>query len=196
MMTDTNNAFAAFLRAQAGMGAAIKSSKNPHFKNSYADLNAIQEAVFPSFHAEGFMITQSGSADEFGRFVDTIAIHVSGERFPCRVYLEYKDGNMQSLGSAITYARRYGLMALTGIPTVDDDGNAATRQPEPPKFNARETADKMIAFFASCTAEQFEAGKDRSAGAIKKIEEHSVPMSLEVKAAMDKAQKRLNGENQ
>lgn len=197
---DSTNAIVAFAAAQASMGAAIKSAKNPFFKNNYADLTDIQEAVYPAFHAQGFMITQKCGADDFGKFVDTVAIHSSGDEFHSCVYLEYKAGDMQSLGSAITYARRYGLMALSGIPTQDDDDNAAAgRQQQQKKeqpFNARETADKMIGFFAKCTAEQMAAQEQRSLDTIKKIEAASVPMSLEVKAAMDKAKSRLEGAQQ
>lgn len=138
----TDNAASAFIRAQANMGAATKSAKNPFFKNNYADLTAIQEAVFPAFHAEGFAIIQQGGADEFGRYMETQMIHTTGQVFSSRVYLECKPGDMQALGSAITYARRYGLMALSGIPTVDDDANAATGRSQKPQ-TIKEAADYL-----------------------------------------------------
>lgn len=194
---DKANAITAFAAAQASMGAAIKSAKNPFFKNNYADLTDIQEAVYPAFHAQGFAIVQVGGHDEGGHYMETVAVHSSGTTFESRIYLLFKAGDMQSMGSAITYARRYGLMALSGIPTQDDDGNAAAgRQQQQKKeqpFNARETADKMIGFFAKCTSEQMAAQEQRSLDTIQKIEAASVPMSLEVKSAMDKAKARLEG---
>lgn len=119
-------AIQAFIKAQGEMGKAIKNAQNPFLKNSYADLNAIQEAVFPVFHENGFAIIQSVGADEHGQYVNTKLLHSETEaEFDSCVYLEYKKGDMQSLGGAITYARRYGLLSLTGIPVADDDGNTA-----------------------------------------------------------------------
>lgn len=118
-------AIQAFIKAQSEMGAAIKNANNPFLKNSYADLNAIQEAVFPVFHANDFAIVQTVGADEHGKFVNTKLLHITEAEFNSCVYLEYKKGDMQSLGGAITYARRYGLLSLTGIPVADDDGNTA-----------------------------------------------------------------------
>ena len=121
----------AFALAQAQMGSAFKNAKNPFLKNKYADLTAIQNAVYPAFHANGFVIMQSPGKDEFGPFVETIFAHISGDRYSGRIYLEYKAGDMQSLGGAITYARRYGLASLSGVPVEDDDGNAATGRDRP-----------------------------------------------------------------
>lgn len=195
MMTD-QAAVAAFLKAQATMGGAIKSAKNPFFKNTYADLSAIQEAVYPAFHAQGFAIMQQCGADEFGKFVDTIAMHTSGEKFSSRVYIEHKAGDMQSLGSAITYGRRYGLMALTGIPTIDDDGNGAVARSQRPveafgTDDARQLADKLIKFFGVATRAEFVKGHERAIDAIAKIRTASEPMALEVEAAIKKATERL-----
>lgn len=122
------NSLTAFAVAQAQMGSAFKNAKNPFLKNKYADLTAIQNAVYPAFHANGFAIMQSPGKDEFGPFVETIFAHVSGDKFSGKVYLEYKANDMQSLGGAITYARRYGLASISGVPIEDDDGNAATGQ--------------------------------------------------------------------
>tara|TARA_Y100001972_G_C7588753_1_gene295174 strand:- start:299 stop:913 length:615 start_codon:yes stop_codon:yes gene_type:complete len=120
-----SEAIQAFIKAQSEMGSAIKNAKNPFLKNKYADINAIQDAVHPVFHANGFMITQEGSADEFGQYVETKLTHTTGQSFSSKVYLEFKKSDMQSLGGAITYARRYGLVSLTGIPVEDDDANTA-----------------------------------------------------------------------
>lgn len=126
-MTNAENmeAVVAFNKAQANMGKAIKDGKNPFLNNSYATLEAVQNAVFPAFQAEGFAILQCGGADEHGQYVSTILHHASGHLFQSKVYLELKKGDMQSVGSAITYARRYGLTMITGVPVTDDDGNAA-----------------------------------------------------------------------
>jgi hypothetical protein len=121
----------AFATAQAEMGTAFKNAKNPFLKNKYADLTTIQNAVYPAFHANGFAILQVSGKDEFGAFVETQFIHISGDEFSGKVYLEYKANDMQSLGGAITYARRYGLASISGVPIEDDDGNAATGRDKP-----------------------------------------------------------------
>lgn len=121
-MTD---AIKAFIKAQSEMGVALKNATNPFLKNNYADLQSVQDAVFPTFHAHGFAIIQCCNADEYGFYVRTEILHETGEHFCSKVYLEYKKGDMQSLGGAITYARRYGLLSLTGIAVADDDGNTA-----------------------------------------------------------------------
>lgn len=118
-------AITAFVTAQGELGAALKKSSNPFLKNKYADLASLQDAIFPAFSKEGFAITQECGADDMGKFVETKFTHTSGQVFSSRVYLEYKKGDMQSLGGAITYARRYGLSSLSGVPELDDDGNSA-----------------------------------------------------------------------
>ena len=118
-------AITAFVTAQGELGAALKKSKNPFLNNKYADLSSLQDAIFPAFSKEGFAITQECGADDMGKFVETKFTHTSGHIFSSRVYLEYKKGDMQSLGGAITYARRYGLSSLSGVPELDDDANSA-----------------------------------------------------------------------
>lgn len=122
-------AITAFVKAQAEMGKALKTSANPAFKSKYADLSSVQDACFPALHANGFAVVQPNGVDEHGEYVETIFMHESGERFSNRIYLKVGKPDMQGYGSAITYARRYGLMGLAGIAPEDDDGNAASKSP-------------------------------------------------------------------
>jgi hypothetical protein len=78
--------------------------------------------------------------DESGRYVKTIFAHVSGETVECRVPLIVSKNDMQGYGSAVTYARRYGLMGMAGIAPEDDDGNAAAKAP--PATEPARTAPK------------------------------------------------------
>ena len=135
-MTD---AITAFIKAQSEMGAALKSAKNPFFKSNYADLSAVQSAVYPPFHANGFAIVQIGGADEFGQYIETRFIHQAAapDMFSSRVYLSYKQGDNHALGSAITYARRYSLCAVSGVPLEDDDGNRAAGRAQPAILRGR-----------------------------------------------------------
>lgn len=126
-----NTAIADFVKAQSEMGSAKKSAQNPHFKKMYADLSSVQEACFPALHKHNFAIMQPLGTDENGEYVETQFIHVSGHVFSTKLYLKIGKADMQGYGSAQTYARRYGLMALAGIAPEDDDGNEAAKTPQP-----------------------------------------------------------------
>ena len=127
-----NGAVKAFIKAQGEMGAAIKNASNPHLKSKYADLGSVMEAAMPALHANGFAVMQPSGGDERGLYVDTILLHESGETFTSRVYLVMGKQDMQALGSAQTYARRYGLMGMAGVVPEDDDGEATKRPPQQP----------------------------------------------------------------
>lgn len=121
------NIYVALAAAQGQMGRALKDSKNPHFKSSYADLSSVTGACMPALSANGISLTQPTGRDEHGAdFVDTILTHGGSEtNVFCRVFLVLGKRDMQSYGSAVTYARRYGLMCMAGIAPEDDDGSAA-----------------------------------------------------------------------
>jgi hypothetical protein len=124
-MTEHKSIAAALAAAQADMGKALKSAQNPHFKSRYADLSSVTEACMPALNRNGIAVIQTLTESEFGRSVVTRFIHESGESLDCPIPLILGKNDMQGLGSAITYARRYGLMSLAGIAPEDDDGNAA-----------------------------------------------------------------------
>ena len=122
----TKNIATALAKAQMNMGKALKQSANPAFKSKYADLSNVIEACLPALNESGIALIQPTGEDDHGRYVETVLIHgESGESLSCRVPLIISKNDMQGYGSAVTYARRYGLMALTGIAPEDDDGNAA-----------------------------------------------------------------------
>lgn len=127
----------ALCKAQAEMQGAKKDAVNPHFKKSYADLESVVSAVREPLTKNGIAFIQPFGRDELGDYCDTIFIHKSGETLQSRIYLSVDRNNMQGLGSAQTYARRYGLMGLAGIAPEDDDGEAAAKAPPqqtpPPK---------------------------------------------------------------
>lgn len=122
------NIAAAFVKAQAGFAPALKTSTNPHFKSKYADLAACVEAVIDSLNANGIGLIQRAHEDANGVTVETVFIHESGEQIDCgRLHVPAAKNDPQGYGSALTYARRYSLMAACGIAPEDDDGNAATK---------------------------------------------------------------------
>lgn len=123
----TSNIAAALAKAQAEMGKAIKESTNPAFRSKYADLGNVMDACLPALNRHNIAVIQPIVSDVDGRFVKTILIHESGETLECAVPLIVGKNDMQGLGSAITYGRRYGLMSMAGIAPEDDDGNAAAK---------------------------------------------------------------------
>jgi hypothetical protein len=117
----------ALLEAQKQMGNATKDSKNPFFKSSYADLNAIREACMPALNANGIVVLQPTINIEGKNFVKTLLLHESGESLECLTEIIYsKQNDAQSQGSGITYARRYGLQSFVNVGAEDDDGNRAS----------------------------------------------------------------------
>jgi len=118
---------AALSAAQSEMGKAIKESTNPHFRSKYADLGNVIDSCLPALNKNGIAVVQPVGQNEYGTYVDTVLVHTSGEWLACRVPLIIGKNDMQGFGSAQTYARRYGLMAMAGIAPEDDDGNAASR---------------------------------------------------------------------
>lgn len=120
----------ALVKAQKGFGAALKTSSNPHFKSRYADLAACVEAVIDSLNENGVALIQQTHECDSGVIVETMFIHESGESFSAgKLHVPASKQDAQGYGSALTYARRYSLMAACGIAPEDDDGNAATASP-------------------------------------------------------------------
>ena len=108
-----------------------KDGANPHFRSRYATLEGCLDAAKTALRENNLALTQQ-IHPEPDRLV-TRLIHTSGEFIEDGgVPLKPKDPtNPQALASAVTYARRYGLMAMLGITGEDDDGNAATKPPPP-----------------------------------------------------------------
>lgn len=121
----------ALVAAQLQMSRAIKDSNNPHFRSKYADLGNVMDACIPALNANGIAVFQPTIDIDGERFVETVLIHTSGEELRCRVPLIVGKNDMQGYGSAVTYARRYGLMTMAGVAPEDDDGNAAAKAPPP-----------------------------------------------------------------
>jgi hypothetical protein len=118
----------AFVKAQADFGPALKTNTNPHFKSKYAGLDACVEAVIDALHKHGIGLMQRTLPCESGVTVETVFLHNSGETLssgPLHVPAQKQDA--QGYGSALTYARRYSLMAACGIAPEDDDGHAASK---------------------------------------------------------------------
>ena len=123
----------ALAAAQREIGVAHKDATNPHFRSKYADLQAIDEACRPALSKHGIAIAQgTGYADGFV-FVTTRLLHAdTGEWIESTLHIAPGKHDAQGVGSAITYARRFGLSALAAVPAgIDDDGEAAVGRGAP-----------------------------------------------------------------
>lgn len=118
-------------KAQGEMGSAKKGADNPFFKSKYADLSEVIKALKEPFAANGLSYTQFPCIDEEGAGVTTILMHSSGQFMKSTYWLPLLKRDAQSVGSCITYARRYALQSIAGIPAADDDGNEASTQRDP-----------------------------------------------------------------
>lgn len=120
---------ASLLIAQKKMGGAKKDAVNPYFKSSYADLGAVMEACKDALNENGIIVLQPVGSDEIGVYVETVLLHESGEFISDMMRIAVKSPNdPQAQGSAITYARRYGLQSMVFIPAEDDDGEKAMKR--------------------------------------------------------------------
>ena len=133
---ETTKISKALLDAQKEMGNALKDSKNPFFKSSYADLNSIREACMPSLNKYGIVVLQPTAFVDGKNFIKTILLHESGESMESLTEIIYsKQNDAQSQGSGITYARRYGLQSFVNVGAEDDDGNKASVKPKSEKID-------------------------------------------------------------
>ena len=132
----------ALVAAQSEMTGAKKSASNPFFKSKYANLEEVINVVKSAFSTHGLSFIQFPVSSEGHAGVETIILHESGEFISNQFLLKCAKSDPQGMGSAITYARRYGLQSAVGIPSEDDDGNAASA-PEPKSITQKEAIEKL-----------------------------------------------------
>jgi hypothetical protein len=109
-------------RAKMHIGKVVKNATNPHFKKSYADINALLETVEPILHENGLILLQP----IHDTVLTTQIIDIdSGQKVESWLTLpDIQDP--QKIISATTYYRRATLQALLSLQAVDDDGNSVT----------------------------------------------------------------------
>lgn len=113
--------------AQASFDTAKKNKANPQFKSKYADLANVFEAIRAPLAENGLAITQDVVRVDGANFLVTTLFHKSGEWMRTELIMP-PFSKAQEMGSALSYTRRYSLMALLGITADDDDdGNTANK---------------------------------------------------------------------
>ena len=110
----------ALVEFQKKIGKISKDSKNPFFKSNYASLPNILDTVNPALIECGLAIIQMPTGDGS---LKTILAHTSGEMVESEFDMKLIKSDPQSLGSAITYARRYAIGSILNL-NIDDDDDA------------------------------------------------------------------------
>lgn len=178
--------------ARGSFKAAVKDAKNAAFKrpdgkvSTYTTLDSAIEAVNEALLANGIYYTQQTDIGERGIVLHTRFLHTSGQWIGSAYPVHPVKNDPQGEGSALTYARRYALMALAGIAPEDDDGNAATKAAE--RDNAADDAaaqEWIDAINAVGTREEYESAKAEMMAAFR----NNPPK--QVKAAFGAQLKRL-----
>lgn len=124
----------ALVKAQKEFGPALKTSTNPHFRSKYADLATVVEAVIDALNNNGIFLMQMTHETPDGAMAETTFVHESGEMLSAgKLFFPASKHDAQGYASALSYVRRYSLMAACGIAPEDDDGNAASKPKEAPK---------------------------------------------------------------
>jgi hypothetical protein len=127
-----NELAAALAKAQGVMRPALKTGKNPRF-GAFADMSDCWQACREPLAANGIAVLQSPETTAEGNVsVTTRLIHTSGQWAETTLSAQPAKHDAQSIGSTVTYLRRYTLAAMVGIVADDDDGESASRR-EPPK---------------------------------------------------------------
>lgn len=125
-----NELAAALAKAQGQMAGAAKDCTNPHFKSRYADLASVWDACRQPLADNGLAVIQ-GVATELNRVtVTTRLAHASGQWIESAAAADARDAGPQSIGSVVTYLRRYSLAAMVGVAPEDDDGNEGQTPPK------------------------------------------------------------------
>jgi len=151
---DCKDLFAALAKAQSEMSMAGLNSENPYFKSKYADLADMVRASRPSLTKYGLSIIQQIIPnDEGSNVLHTLLCHLSGQWIESRMKITPAKNDIQSMGSYITYLRRYSMAALCGIVSSndDDDGEIAMEETRKQivkgpttKYNPREQSMETI----------------------------------------------------
>lgn len=184
-----NDIATALSKAQSQMTGAKKASNNPFFKSKYSDLSHVMEAISQPFADNGLSFVQSPGYDGEKITVTTRIMHVSGQWIEGVCVLPPTKNDAQGYGSAITYAKRYGLQAMAGVPSVDDDGNEAVKQAAPKKRVNRKQVQKYVSMFVDAIDAEDALAMKEMGDELKDTPEHDAvwqALDSEQKAAIKK----------
>ena len=136
----------AMLDFRVNIDSVTKDSVNPHWKNGYASYNAVQEAITPTLDMLGIVVIQAPMILD-GIDVLNTRIYMAdntSEMIVSNIRLLLPKSDMQQLGGAITYARRYALVCLFGLAVEDDDGEQASEHPSIPTWSDADERNDIL----------------------------------------------------
>lgn len=133
-----NELAAALAKAQAKITGAVKNAANPHFRSSYANLEAVWDAIREPLSSNGLAVIQTTGAntDTGALELITTLVHSSGQWVQGRFPIVAVKQDPQAISSATTYARRASLAAMVGVYQTDDDAEEATKGTRTPTVSA------------------------------------------------------------
>ena len=150
----------ALIAAQHEIAPATKERRNPFYKSKYSDLADIWDVCREPLFKNGLAVIQTTEAGiVLGTvIIITTLVHTSGEWVRGRLPMTPVKNDPQATGSAITYGRRYGLAAIVGVVSVeDDDGNKAS---QPDKTETREKPETQGAPAKAATEGRLKSAHD------------------------------------
>lgn len=150
----------ALSKAQGMITGALKDSANPFFKSKYADLASVWDACREGLSKNELAVIQTTSGDCENVTIITTLVHSSGQWIRGSLTIKPAKPDAQAVGSVITYGRRYGLAAITGVAQVDDDGNAAVDAKKPTVKISKKVKDEFYKQCIECLGNADESGLD------------------------------------
>ena len=152
--TEITQLIAALHAASPSLSGVKRDSINPHFKNRYATLEAVIDAAKGPLFDNGIVFTQApGRMIEGSIELTTMLMHKTGQWMKSTIHIPLSKQDPQGAGSAITYGCRYALMAMLGLPPIDDDAEGAIDRKKPEAdLEAAKKATSLIKLVTDSTS--------------------------------------------
>lgn len=146
-MSEGKGIYKKVFNIQASVGRLKKDKMNPHFKNSYVDINSVLEEVLPECNAEKVLLIQQTEVRDGLNHLHTKLIDTEDSSFIEASMILPSGLDAQKTGSALTYYRRYMLVSILGLQAVDDDGKAGSNSVKDNKKPSEEMILELEGFF-------------------------------------------------
>ena len=148
MSEEIGHLSAALVKAQSEMHNAVKNATNPHFRSSYANLEAVLFTVKPILAKHDLSVVQFPGYEGGVCTLSTLVLHKSGEWLQSEAGAPLDKPTAWSVGSCVTYLRRYSLASICQIAQEDDDGSAASEPSNPKPAKQTKPAKEPTVDFA------------------------------------------------
>lgn len=181
-----------FLKAQSEFPKLQKDGENPHFRSSFITLDNLLAKVLPVLNKNGLMMMQGVTTLDGQPALKTM-ITDGTDVVETTMLLMMKSNDPQGQGSAITYARRYSLMAILGLAAgEDDDGNAANEaENHRQEYERQKTSPMALAGFYSTLKSKGVTSKEDANKILALQDEHWERLNTSGIARMQKALDQL-----